>query len=196
MTSPGRTGEASIAVRVLEDPERGPVSPQGPLRSVQEAEISLDRSQLEQMWREEFLQRFARGYWRHLQRISLRLVRTVDAPDSTAVVLGIRQLTLLRFHLPEFEFGPEAGRVTWRIERGILVARQGRGQGYLRFELRLPAPSSGDARIRVRAEVANYYPFLRGSGWFSRAGAWIYAQTQLRLHVLVTRGYLRSLQRV
>ena len=49
--------------------------------------------------------------------------------------------------------------------------------------------------IRIRAVVANFYPLLRGSGWFARAGAFIYSQTQLRLHVLVTRGYLRSLER-
>ena len=50
------------------------------------------------------------------------------------------------------------------------------------------------ARLRIRASVANFYPFLRGSGWFARIGSWIYSQTQLRIHVLVTRGFLRSLQ--
>ncbi len=42
--------------------------------------------------------------------------------------------------------------------------------------------------------VANFYPFLRGSGWFARIGSFFYAQTQLRIHVLVTRGFLRSLE--
>jgi hypothetical protein len=43
--------------------------------------------------------------------------------------------------------------------------------------------------------VANFYPFLRGTGRLARIGAFVYAQTQLRVHVLVTRGYLRSLER-
>ncbi len=43
--------------------------------------------------------------------------------------------------------------------------------------------------------VANFYPLLRGSGRLARIGAFLYAQTQLRIHVLVTRGYLRSLER-
>ena len=49
------------------------------------------------------------------------------------------------------------------------------------------------AKVRVRASVANFYPFLRGWGWVARIGSWFYSQTQLRIHVLVTRGFLKSL---
>ena len=78
----------------------------------------------------------------------------------------------------------------------MLVARAGRGRGYLRFDVRRLDPGpGGEARVRIRAVVANFYPLLRGSGRFARIGAFIYAQSQLRLHVLVTRGYLRSLER-
>ncbi len=45
----------------------------------------------------------------------------------------------------------------------------------------------------MRAEVENFYPLLRGSGPFARMGSRFYAATQLRIHVLVTRGFLRSL---
>jgi hypothetical protein len=41
--------------------------------------------------------------------------------------------------------------------------------------------------------VVNFYPAIAGRGWFSRIGRWIYDQTQLRIHVLVTNAFLRSL---
>jgi hypothetical protein len=45
----------------------------------------------------------------------------------------------------------------------------------------------------ARMEVADYYPRIRGGGWFAPIGAWIYAHTQARIHRLVMRGFLRSL---
>ena len=45
----------------------------------------------------------------------------------------------------------------------------------------------------VSAEVANFYPGLRVGGPLARVGAWIYNQTQMRIHVFVTHGFLRSL---
>ena len=66
---------SAITVRVLPDPERGPVTPDGPLRSVQEAELSMQSSLLDELWHPETLERLARGYWRYLNRISLGLLR-------------------------------------------------------------------------------------------------------------------------
>jgi hypothetical protein len=181
---------------VLPDPERGPVTANGPLRSVQEAEIETDPAILDELWRAETLERLARGYWRYLHRISLRLLRVVYARSSRSIVLVSERLELLRFRAPRFDTGPGFGRVTWPIERGVLVAPGGRGRGYLSFDARrIDAAPGGKPRVRVRAVVANFYPLLRGTGWFARVGALIYAQTQLRIHVLVTRGYLRSLER-
>ena len=39
----------------------------------------------------------------------------------------------------------------------------------------------------------NFYPLIAGWGWFSRVGQVIYNQTQLRIHVIVTHAFLRSL---
>jgi hypothetical protein len=187
----------AVELRVLPDPERGPVTPNGPLRSVQEAELTMPVETLQQVWRPETLERLARGYWRHLNRISLGLLRVLYGPGSRTVVLVSPRLGLLRFREPQFNTGPGFGRVTWPIERGLLVAPGGRGRGYLRFDVRrLDEPAAGEARVRVRAVVENFYPLLRGSGRFSRLGALIYAQTQLRIHVFVTRGFLRSLGRL
>jgi hypothetical protein len=53
------------------------------------------------------------------------------------------------------------------------------------------ADQPGYAQVYVEVEVANFYPAL--SVWVAR---WFYANTQSRIHVLVTHGFLRSLARL
>jgi hypothetical protein len=203
----GGARRAAAAVRVLsrEGAERVPES--GAVQSAQEAEVVLPRGVLERLWRPEYLERLAGAYWRFLSRISLGLVRVLYEPDARTIVFGSRRLALLRFHAPEYETSPDSGRVTWRIERGLLVAREGRGRGYLRIRVRRgaaePASSAPPtavleprATVNVRVEVRNFYPWLRGSGRFARFGTWLYAQTQLRIHVIVCNAFLRSLARL
>jgi len=50
--------------------------------------------------------------------------------------------------------------------------------------------------ISVTSEVSNFYPMIAGWGWFSRIGRAIYRETQLRIHVVVTHAFLRSLARL
>jgi hypothetical protein len=163
------------------------VGPVGPLGSVQEAEISFDPALLEDLWQRDRLERLARAYWEYLGRISLGLLKVAYGRGSRSVVLLHRRLVLLRFRGPVYDTGLDFAQVTWPIERGLLVAA--RGRGHLRIRVRRLAPG----RIQVAAEVENFYPLLRGSGILARLGARVYAATQLRLHVLVTRGFLRSL---
>ncbi len=68
----------------------------------------------------------------------------------------------------------------------------------LRITVRSSPPSDGsdDACVRVRTEVSNFYPFLRGGGWFARIGVQVYSATQVRIHTWVTHGFLRSLARL
>jgi hypothetical protein len=49
----------------------------------------------------------------------------------------------------------------------------------------------GYARVHVEVEVANFYPAI--ATWIAR---WFYANTQSRIHVLVTHGFLRSLAKL
>jgi hypothetical protein len=42
--------------------------------------------------------------------------------------------------------------------------------------------------LRVSSEVVNFYPTIA-----TRLSGWIYEQTQLRIHVIVTHAFLRSL---
>lgn len=185
-------------VTVLPDPESGPISTSGAVKSIQEATVEMPADLYRQMWKPEYLERLARSYWAFLSKISLGAIRVAYEPSSRTVVFISRRFPLLRFRKPEYTTGPGLGQVTWRIERGLLVAPNGRGQGMLRITVRSSAPddSSDVACVRVRTEVSNFYPFLRGGGIFARVGVQIYSFTQVRIHTWVTHGFLRSLARL
>jgi hypothetical protein len=188
---------APVKVRILPDPYESPIGVTGPVSTAQEAELELPAALLAELWRPEYLERLARSYWRYLNRISLGLLRVVYSPSWRTLVLGWRRLALMRFRRPEYQYRSGWGQVTWRLERGLLVARQGRGRGYLRLTVeRRDDGTAKTAVVRVRSEVASFYPWLRGRGWFARIGRWVYAQTQMRVHVIVTHGFLRDLARL
>ena len=159
--------------------------------SKQVAEVTLPRSELERIWSPEYLERLARTYWRFLTRVSLGLLRVLYTEHSREVVVLCRPFVLLRFRAPEYAFHADGGTVTWPIDRGLLVASRGRGRGYLRLtvERRPSGDDVGQEAIAVvTSEVVNFYPMIA-----SRLGRWIYDQTQLRIHVIVTHAFLRSL---
>jgi len=177
-------------VHIVPVPNAG-CAPDGSIGSRQVAEVTLPRSELDRMWTPEYLERLARTYWRFLTRISLGLLRVLYTATSRDVVLLRRPFVLLRFHAPEYDFDGDSGTVTWPIDRGLLVARSGRGRGYLRLTVRRPPSADGtgpDATVTVSSEVVAFYPMIA-----ARIGRWIYNQTQLRLHVIVTHAFLRSL---
>jgi hypothetical protein len=177
-------------VRILRAEQPHSAAEEG-IGSRQVAEVTLPRSELERIWSPEYLERLARTYWRFLTRVSLGLLRVLYTPHSREVVVLCRPFVLLRFRPPEYEFHADGGTVTWPIDRGLLVAARGRGRGYLRLTVdRRPSGEDGDqeAIAVVTSEVVNFYPMLA-----SRLGRWIYDQTQLRIHVIVTHAFLRSL---
>jgi hypothetical protein len=162
---------------------------------MQLADVTLPRWELERIWSPEHLERLARTYWAFLTRFFLGLLRVKYGPRSREVVLLFRPLVLLRFSEPEYDIEVDRGTVTWPIESGLLVAPAGRGRGYLRLSVSRPAKDDGTPEVtaKVSSEVVSFYPLLAGWGWFSRIGHFIYEQTQLRIHVLVTHAFLRSL---
>jgi hypothetical protein len=177
----------------------------GAVRSVQSAEISLPEQALEQIWSAEYLERLARTYWRFLTRATLGLIHVDYSERERSIVLLARPLKLLTFQAPEYEMSALHGLVRWRIARGVLVAGRGRGRdggGYLQIEVRrnddsgdpraADSPYAGPyVRLRVSVEVANFYPSIA-----SRLGRRIYDETQSRIHVIVTKRFLRSLARM
>jgi hypothetical protein len=174
---------------------RSEYEPDGSIGSKQVAEVTLPSAELDRVWSAEHLERFARTYWRFLTRVSLGLLRVLYTETSREVVLLTRPVVLLRFNAPEYDIEAEGGTVTWPINRGLLVAPSGRGRGYLRLSVRrLPArDGSAEATAVVSSEVINFYPVIAGWGWFARIGRFLYNQTQLRIHIIVTNAFLRSL---
>lgn len=165
----------------------------GAMRSVQSAELQLPQSRLQELWTAANMERLARTYWRYLTRVTLGLIRVVYSESERSVVLLARPLKLLTFAAPEYELQADRGRVRWRIERGILLARHGRGaHGHLQIDVRrLPQEQPGQARLHVEVEVANFHPAIA-----SGLGLRVYNATQARIHVFVTHGFLRSLARL
>ena len=199
VSPPTRPRWTPASVRLLSAGEIERVPQTGAVASVQEAEVTMPSALADEVWQPEYLERLARAYWLHLRRATLGLVRVVYEPDSRLVVVLSRRLTILRFHAPEYEVSSDEGCVTWRIERGLLVAREGRERGFLRIRVRRgeDRPNGPAGRtLWVRLEVRNFFPWLRGGGRFARFGAWLYGQTQVRIHVFICHGFLRSLRRM
>jgi hypothetical protein len=171
----------------------------GAVTTRQTADLSLPEGEFERIWSAEYLERLARTYWRFLERVSLGLLRVLYTPHSREIVLVRRPLVLLRFRAPEYDVSADRGAVTWRIDRGLLVIPRGRGRGFLRIAVRRssrPVGPADETGVTVSSEVANFYPMIAGSGRFSRVGRVLYRVTQLRIHVIVTNAFLRSLARL
>lgn len=191
-------------IEILDPADDSVLRRSGAVGSVQEAEIRVERAMLERIWTPAGLEQLARGYWAFLRSVTLGIVRVIYAPDQRTVTL-LGRIPLLRFGAPRYEAADDAGQVTWPIVEGLLVAREGRGHGHLRVAVRRcdqggvgVEPDAADrlARVVARVEVQNFYPGLRGRGAFARFGTWLYAQTQLRVHVIVCNAYLLSLAKL
>jgi hypothetical protein len=177
---------------IVSSPESTVVSGDGKVRSKQSAELTFAPAELDRIWGPANLENLGRTYWLFLSRATLGLIRVVYGKDTRSVVLLRRPLTLLRFDAPEYTIEPEHGAVRWRIKDGLLVARSGRGSGYLSLDVRREADDEqGRVRLRITAEVSNFYPSL-AVGF----GVPFYRMTQAFVHVLVTHSFLRSLARL
>src|SRR5215218_7803049 len=185
--------EAKARVHVVKQPETDS-NPDGSVTSRNIADIAVPPTELERMWNSEYLERLARTYWRFLTRVSLGLIRVHYGQNSREIVLITKPFVLLRFFAPEYETSSDGGTVTWRINKGFLVAPQGRGKGFLRISVqRVDDTSTEEVELRVVSEVANFYPLLAGWGWWKRIGGVIYRLTQYTIHNIVTNAFFRSL---
>ena len=178
---------------IVSPPHSTVIAKDGAVRSVQAAELTLDGGVLRRLWTPENLENLARTYWRFLSRVTLGLIRVVYGADERSVVFLARPFTLLRFDAPEYLVEGDHGKVTWRIRDGLLVARSGRGCGFLAIDVRrlLDAGPGSQAQVRIELEVANFYPAIAVG--FSTP---VYEVTQSSIHVLVTHAFLRSLARL
>jgi hypothetical protein len=124
--------------------------------------------------------------------VTLGLIRVIYGENERSVVLLARPFTLLRFDAPEYVLERDQGSVTWRIRDGLLVARAGRGRGFLALVVTLlNHDENGRVKLLIEVEVANFYPAIAAG--FSVP---VYEVTQSAIHVLVTHAFLRSLARL
>ena len=178
---------------VIRDPEEHTVfDDDGGVRSIQAADLTLPDDELDELWNPKNLERLARTYWKYLSRVTLGLIRVTYTDTERLVVLLFRPFVLLRFSAPEYEGEGNHGLVRWRIENGLLVSPRGRGgKGYLEIDVRRqPAEEPGKATVHVEVEIASFYPAI--ATWLTK---FVYSNTQSKIHVLVTHGFLRSLAR-
>lgn len=181
---------------VIVSPRRSTVIQRdGAVRSVQSAQLTIDARDMAGLWTPANLENLARTYWRFLSRVTLGLIRVVYDADSRSVVLIGRPLTLLRFDKPQYTLEDDHGAVNWRIRGGLLVARAGRGSGFLALDVRREPPETGPPPTRrqllIEVEVANFFPSIAVG--FSVP---VYEMTQSAIHVLVTNAFLRSLAKL
>ena len=179
-----RRGPADAVISDLDD--HTVMDSRGSVRSIQAATVTTPKGELDAIWTPTYLERLARTYWKFLSRVSLGLIRVEYTPTE-------RRVVLLRFHAPEYEMDADRGIVRWRIRDGLLVASEGHeGDGFLEIDvLRCPPAAPGVAKVHVEVEIASFYPALA-----LRIARWFYANTQSRIHVLVTHGFLRSLSKL
>jgi hypothetical protein len=182
-------------VKIVHVAEQG-YADDGSVTTRQEAEVTVPRDALARLWTAQNLENLARTYWAFLIHFFRGLVKIRYRNDCREIVaLGF--IVLLRFHKPDYETGAARGCVTWRINKGFLVAPGGRNKGHLRICVQRPEEVNGDEEVTVHvsSEVGAFVPMLSLPGLraLSGFGRWFYKQTQLRIHVIVTHAFLRSL---
>jgi LPXTG-motif cell wall-anchored protein len=185
-----RSRERRIANAVIADPkDHTTIDNSGAVRSVQAANVDMPEAELDSLWQASSLERLARTYWWYLSRISLGLIRVHYSEEGRSVVFITKPFVMLSFHPPEYEMSADRGVAKWRIRDGLLVGR--RDDGYLEIDVRRCASEhEGYGRVHVEVEVASFYPRL------ARPFKWFYVNTQSRIHVIVTHGFLKRLARL
>jgi len=188
-----RPRQPAIATARIDTPdEHTSMGADGVVRSVQAADLVMPQKALDEIWTPHHLERLARTYWRFLSRCTLGIIRIKYTERERFVCVLFRPFVLLAFQAPEYAMDEERGIVRWRIERGVLVTREGRAKGYLEIDIqRCPSDEPGNARAHVEVAVVNFYPSIA-----RRLSRFVYTNTQSRIHVLVTHGFLRSLARL
>src|SRR5205085_3330476 len=151
-------------VKIVNVPEQGRAD-DGSVTTRQEAVVTVPGETLDRLWTPENLENLARTYWAFLIRISRGLLQIRYGGDCREIVaLGF--IVLLRFHKPEYETSANRGCVTWRINKGFLVAPGGRNKGRLRICVTRPDNFNGgdEVTVNVTSEVGAFVPMLTFPG--------------------------------
>ena len=141
---------------------------------------------IDELWTPMSLERLARTYWRFLQRATLGLVRVYYTDAERYVCLLVPPAEAADLPRARVRDGRQARRRALAHREGpARRAPRARGRRLPGDRRRAPVRPSATAacNVAVEVEVANFYPAIA-----SRLGRWLYAQTQSRIHVVVTHG--------
>ena len=167
---------ARAQVHLVRAEEAERVAETGAVGSIQEAEVTMPQELVAEIWKPEYLERLARSYWAWLSRATLGLVRVVYAAGlplgrAAQPPAAAADLPRPRVRAPS----RAAGAVTWRIARGLLVAREGRDRnGFLRIRVcRAGTATSdgGDETLAGGARGPQLLPLAARLAGASRASA-------------------------
>ena len=189
------------AARARRGGHRRPRGPHAPRRRRRGAlgpggAISDARGRVDEIWNPLHLERLARTYWRFLTRVrSASSASPTRRPSATSWSSSRGRSCLLSFQAPEYEMDDDRGIVRWRIEqgpaRGPARARRRRLPGDRRPPLRARSRGRRAARASRRGRGRELLPGDR-----LRHRDVVLPNTQSRIHVIVTHGFLRSLARL
>ena len=163
--------------------------PGAPWEATPAGVVSRQRAELagvERLWPAAELGRL---YWADVERLFRGLVRAEERDGRVELVVLRRPLVLLSFDRVVLEDDPDRTAATFPIASGLLVAPDGRHAGHLR----LSAQTGPGGALTLCSEVAGFRPSLAGWGRLAGRLGWLYAQTQLRIHLLVTWSWMGAL---
>jgi hypothetical protein len=145
------------------------------VRSLQQAELRVSPER-----RRALLAEIDERYWQAVEELGRGFLAVAAGHGSVTVATRPAILRLMRFREAERVLAGDTARIRWTISDGLLVARRGRGRGFLELEA---TERSGD-RVSVRVLVEDFHPRL------PRA---LHRATQLRIHEKIGRRFLASL---
>lgn len=175
-------------VRLVDPPGGTVLDERGAARSVQAADLTVPVEALETLWSLGLPERLGTTYWQHIERLFAGLLRVRTGPGGAAILpLGLRPLALMRFAAPEHTMSATSAAVRWPIAGGLLVARAG---GALEIVAKEHDCAKATATLHVRVGMEGFRPTV--ARLLSERA---YLATQARVHVWVTHGYLRGLER-
>jgi hypothetical protein len=124
-----------------------------------------------------------RAYFSVAENTSARLVRMRWFPSRPTLQFAFAGVTLIQMGQPMFESGLDRRAICVSVDGGVLLMPSSRAR--LMIELiRRPGGVQTCIRLLGYQPRGGQYPIVR----------WLYKRTQLRVHALVGRQYLRRLR--
>ncbi len=168
---------------------------EGAVRSVQAADLSMPAEELDAIWSPMHLERLARTYWKYLSRVTLGLIRVAYTNDRARG--GPRDAPVRAPALPGpgvRDGRPARRRALAHPRRHPRRRARPRGRRLPAIGIERCAAGDDDPDAPRRTSRWRSRTSIRRSRAASAASCT--RQTQSRIHVLVTHGFLRSLARL